>query len=928
MDQTLAKILKDNQVDGRIFTHGSMGTIKGCYQLNNSTRQNFFELYSDAIMNNNSDIIEAGIGETTKIHSSIPVLVDVDIKMKEEDAIEIMEDDNLYTLSQVEQVITVYQLILRKILNLCNDYDLTCVLLEKDPYISVKGATKYLKNGFHLHFPNIFMNKKDQKNHLIPRVKEEIKNRKIFDNLFDDSSSVIDGGYLSSTWLLYGSSKGEDMQPYKVTKVFDADCEEITLEEAFRKYQIFDSNEKLIRIKGDIEQYLPQILSIIPHNRVPKELKTNVISPVKQKLIEERKKVHTSLTAQQSIEVAKELIHMISKSRADDHNDWMTVGWALYNATEGSDKGFDIWNEFTQKAEEPRGEERCIYEWGIMKKHVYTYTLGTLYYFASQDSPELYKEYKSKQSSKFMEEAIDGSHNDIAKMLKAEYGCEFTCASIESKIWFQFTGQTWEQMEGGVILRQKISNELSQRFTEMQCSIFKNLLDSENAQNEGEKAKWDKRNKQVQTLRRNLKSAPFKNNVMRECQDEFFDPRFKEKLDTNPYLIAFQNGVYDLEKNVFRRGRPEDFLSKKMNVNYREYDNDDEEVIEVHNFLQKIFPDKSLCKYFMDLASDVFVGGNYQKKVYFWLGSGDNGKSILQKLMELMLGKLAIKFDTSLITGKKPGQGSAHAELARSGGGVRWATLDEPNKDEQINSGTMKKLSGNDSYFARDLFEKGKDTREIQPLFKLNFVCNKLPHIKYSDKAVWNRIRVLMFESVFLNANDPDLPESFEEQLQQKKFPKDLDLEKKLPGMAEPFAWILLQHRIRVSSRFEPEKVLMATNMYRCQTDIYRQFIDESIVKDPAKSITLSLVYSTFIDWFKQCYPGQAVHPRPEVQDYFETIWGTCESGKKWSGYRLREHKDDVKEGKVIVLGGGGGEEGDGEDIIIDEDEDNNLPFM
>ena len=290
-----------------------------------------------------------------------------------------------------------------------------------------------------------------------------------------------------------------------------------------------------------------------------------------------------------------------------------------------------------------------------------------------------------------------------------------------------------------------------------------------------------------------------------------------------------------------------------------------------------------------------------------------------------MLGKLAIKFDTSLITGKKPGQGSAHAELARSGGGVRWATLDEPNKDEQINSGTMKKLSGNDSYFARDLFERGKDTREIQPLFKLNFVCNKLPHIKYSDKAVWNRIRVLLFESVFMNANDPDLPQSFEEQLREKKFPKDLDLEKKLPSMAEPFAWILLQHRITVTSRFEPEKVMMATSMYRRQTDIYRQFMEESIVEDSDKVLTLSSVYATFIDWFRQCYPGQAVHPRPEVQDYFETIWGTCESGKKWRGYRLRTVKDDVKDGKVIVLG-------ENSEIVMeddeDEDEDDGLPFM
>ena len=84
-------------------------------------------------------------------------------------------------------------------------------------------------------------------------------------------------------------------------------------------------------------------------------------------------------------------------------------------------------------------------------------TLGTLYFFASQDSPDLYKEYKANQSAKFMEEAIDGSHNDIAKMLKAEYGCEFTCASIESKIflWCKFYDLIFQMLHSIVKMQQR-----------------------------------------------------------------------------------------------------------------------------------------------------------------------------------------------------------------------------------------------------------------------------------------------------------------------------------------------------------------------------------------------------------------------------------------------------------------------------------------
>ena len=45
-----------------------------------------------------------------------------------------------------------------------------------------------------------------------------------------------------------------------------------------------------------------------------------------------------------------------------------------------------------------------------------------------------------EQAQKYIHESLNGSHNDIAKVLKAEYGNEFVCASIASKTWFQYPG--------------------------------------------------------------------------------------------------------------------------------------------------------------------------------------------------------------------------------------------------------------------------------------------------------------------------------------------------------------------------------------------------------------------------------------------------------------------------------------------------------
>jgi P4 family phage/plasmid primase-like protien len=905
MDPNLKQLINNNIVDGRVYTHQSMGKMRCNYHFNRTVMEDFFNMYTEALKNKDSELVEIGIAESHKCQNYIPILVDVDLKFKEEDANEIGEFiGDFYSDEQVKKIIKIYQSVILSIVDNLSGENLICVLLEKNPYKVVKGQTSIIKHGFHLHFPNLFMQKIDQRIHLIPRVKEFVKNEGVFDEIMSDSSTVIDDGYLNSPWLLYGSSKGEGYEPYLITKIFDKDCEEIGMEEAFRRYQIFDSQEKLIPIKGKISSYLPRIMSIIPRNRSPVMLKNNILCPKKEKVKEEKKKEFDSIDAERSLEIAKQLLPLISSERADIHNEWMSIGWILYNISEGSDDGFNLWVDFSEKSENPRGNARYIDEWNRMKRSSYSYTLGTLHYFARIDSPQLYAEYKEKLVSERIEDSLNGSHNSIAKMLKIEHGEEFICASISGDVWYQYVNNHWRRIDCGVFLRDKISNELSEKYKKLGDFYFKQLMKATDTEDEGDKAKFMKRLKQVQTIRKNIDTHGWKNSVMGECKYEFYDMDFKQKLDMNPMLIGFKNGVYDLERNEFRKGRPEDFISKNMPIDYLHYSDVDEDVKEIHSFLERTFPDKSIRKYFLDIASDVFEGGNFRKKVYFWVGYGDNGKSVLQKLFEYMLGDYQIKFDTSIVTGKKPSSGSAHAELARSGGGVRWATMDEPDKDEEINSGVFKKLSGDDKYFARDLFEKGKETTEITPMFKLNFICNKLPLIRGGqDKAVWSRVRVIPFESTFIrpgNANI-NIPETYEEQLLTKIFPMDLDLNKKLPKMAPAFAWVLLKHREIVTSCFEPEKVLIATNNYRVKTDMFRQFIEECIVEDEETSITLQALYEGYKQWYRMSYSG-LVQNKPEVENYFENVWGECEKGKKWTGYRLRTTKDDVEYKDIVII--------------------------
>ena len=1383
MRREIEKILQTHAVEGTFHTHVSMLQPKGRFQFNRQTLEDFWKKYSESLEEDDDDNL-FGIAEKPH-HNYIPVLVDVDIKIKEVDGIEI-GDEHLYSEEQVEKTIKIYQSVLRNIVEDCQDEDLTCVLLEKPIYRISKDDVTFAKNGFHLHFPYLFLNKVDQQVQLIPRVQEEMNKMKVFEDLgFENSGDLIDKAVCTVPWLLYGSRKSENMDPYKVTKVFDHECQEIDIEEAFKYYRLFDMREELISIKGKVKQFLPRILSIIPYGRETKELKHGLISPLKEKMKEKKQSTQKmKVSVAEALKISEKLLPMLADWRSEDRNEWMTIGWILFNIGEGCPEALDQWMDFSARCGEKFDESNCIYEWERMVTK--ELTLGTLRYYASVDNPEAYKEFKKEQAEHYVKEALNGSHNDIAKVLYAEYGNEFVCASIVTRTWYQFDKHKWEPIEEGVFLREKISDEIVDRFVKMGQEMMAALGAVDDV---GDKASHNARIKQIQKIINNLKSAPYKANIMKEAMEVFYDRRFREKLDTNPYLIAFKNGVYDLKLNVFRPGRPEDFISKSLPIDYVEYDQGDEMVQEVYNYLEKVFPDKSVRTYFMDQSSDVFVGGNSQKVVIFWTGEGDNAKSVTQGLFEKMLGPLAIKFNTTVVTGKKPASGSAYADLARAGGGVRWAVLEEPDGDEMVNVGVLKHLSGNDSFYARDLFERGKDGREITPMFKLIFIClagdtsislpsgmslsiekmsgnktvlswdekidrivptqqhkflkkgrqkcltivladgrkitctpehkfltaqnewveaknivkdfttlkmsvnnplcddifdnhdyklvigdlsfdlsqqdkcfeaaaisrllgyvmtdgsynkqlyighsidaqgvlddikllcgkepsigkvnsvmkinipecicqnfdkllgkqtgkkvysdmvlpkfvydekcpsfvlrefyagmfggdgvlpsyvkkqctmmqlvgskskeflpsivkcfqticdslrerfgieakvtkpvlyknfetdisgidkynvfiriakndsilafaekvgvrycchksyrltavssllrykrivsvqnqsiiektrefiiegdnvkeaynkavewvyqtqglsdpdnvitygkikyyyihygndiklwsvdcdtyvnttglsnffnngkdkhnysvnisetalpcynmhvihiedagekdvfdlnidepysnflangvvthncNKLPKMKYSDKATWNRIRVIPFEATFVRSGEP-CPDSHAEQMRQKRFPMDPNFAAKIPKMVQAFAWVLLEHRKRITTRIEPEKVKAATALYRKQNDIYRQFVEESIVEDAGKSINLTELYAHFKEWFKEGFPHHQIPVKNEVKEYFTKVWDEPEKGMKWSGYRARTLKDDLDTGEAVELG-------------------------
>jgi len=884
--ETVLDILENTRVNSDYHTHVSMTNPKGRYQISRDTMDIFWEKYCDDILEDEKSEKTYGIAE--KVQTYIPVLVDVDIKVKFSEE---KDFQKLYTEYQVESIVRDYQEVLKTILNNCTQENLICFVLEKPAYKQMYDQTEYIKNGFHLHFPYTFLSKNDHETHLIPRVKKLVSKSKVFANLgIENSGDLIDDCYVRNPWLLYGSRKeGSGMQPYLLSYIFDHEREKISIGNALRNYKLFDSNENELNISPNPMYFLPRILSVIPWFREVSELKPNLPSVIKLNLSSEKKRNYDIKNLSENLERARKYLSIISETRSENYSDWMHIGWALYNISDGSDDGLKIWLEFSSRCSGKFDEAGCISIWEKMEPR--NMTLGTIAHYAKQDNPIEYTKIVNSYSNEYIKQSIEGSHHDIAKACFERYGHEVVCASITDNLWFLFDQHKWRQIQNGVYLSKKLSEEFVEIFNQKGREIFEKMSKSSD---QNDKVLYTNQQRQIQKMISNLKNNNYKTSVMKECREVFYNENFSNQLNKNPYLIGFKNGVYDLKTSSFRPGIPEDYISLQMPIEYSEYSEDDRLVKEVHDFFEKIFPNRNVRQYFMDIASDVFVGGNHKKHVYFWSGEGNNGKSITQMIFEKMLGEYAIKLPTSLIVGKRTQSSAASPELARAGNGVRWAILQEPDKKDVINIGLLKELSGNDTMYVRGLFQSGG---EMEPMFKLNVICNEPPQIPHGDTATWNRIRVIPFESTFCK----DAPEDYDEQIRTKRFPVDPFFADKIPSLIKPFAWVLLNHRKKGLKLVEPDEVKLATDGYRKQNDIYRQFTEECIISEQGSKINLPALYNRFKDWFKESNPHQTLPTKNDVKTQFTKMWGEPEKGNVWKGHRELTAEDRDNEDAMFI---------------------------
>ena len=825
---------------GQPFTHTSLDG--GSYLIEKNKYEEFIKLYTEHVFVNNNKCCL-----TEKHEDYGPVLVDLDFRFN-------VPEDNIpkreYNHAHLKKFISRFSIILNKYIKIDTNEELNCYVFEKTQPIIEKN---YLKDGVHMMFPHLITSPEFQfhiRKEIIKDFKDIFSDIE-FTNTYED---IYDEAVLKkNNWQMYGSSK-PNKEPYLLTKIYSS----IWLENDEKTFL------KLEEIQEDIPKAtLVRLLSIrnkkcnIQYNKnIEKDLLTElskykkVTKPLKLNIIPGKKKKINRVN-DDKLEEIKKLVDILSPDRSDNQLSWMEVGWCLHNIDY---RLLNTWIEFSKKSSKFE-EGECEKLWINMAND--GLQEPSLHRWCKIDNLEEYNIIISNCISELIKKSLNATTTDISRVVFAMYKHQFRCGSIKFKTWYEFDGSRWTELDQGVNLRKKISNDVVNEYLKLEADYAQKAINC--PENDPTKMCLNQYSKKLVDVSIKLRQASFKETLMKDCSEIFWEDKFIEKLDCNIDLIGFENGVYDLENMEFREGRAEDYISLTTGINYIDY-NEAPYIQDVMDFMDQVLPIRVVRDYVIKLFASFLNGKIGEEKFHIWTGTGGNGKSKLIELFELAFGDYCCKLPITLLTQKRAASNSATPELARTKG-KRFACLQEPDENERINVGIMKEMSGGDKIQGRALY---KEPIEFKPQFKMVLTCNKLPDVPPDDGGTWRRLRVVEFESEFVEDPDPDKP---------NQFPIDYELSSKLKLWAPTFMSILIHYYkdYKENGCQDPEQVKRRTAEYRSSNDIYSDFINDHIVESDVTARTkIKEIYTCFKEWFKDNDNGKKLPSNKDVKTYFD----------------------------------------------------------
>ena len=246
-------------------------------------------------------------------------------------------------------------------------------------------------------------------------------------------------------------------------------------------------------------------------------------------------------------------------------------------------------------------------------------------------------------------------------------------------------------------------------------------------------------------------------------------------LDRDRNMLVVRNGVVDLQTGELLPHRRDDLYTRivRHGSGHDGIPADYRPVAELRvppawqAFLDRVQPDPTVRDFLQLVIGAALSGTGSERRIVVMHGPGGTGKGTFMATVMAALGGESSGYVTTgdaevLMMSKHPGDGSSHLAGVARWRGKRVVWLDETADGRRLDAGKVKRLIPGDGgeVVARDLYERGRDTRAFPATWLPIMTTNHLPIAPADDDAIWDRLVAVPWDTRIPPAERTDVSAS------------------------------------------------------------------------------------------------------------------------------------------------------------------------
>jgi P4 family phage/plasmid primase-like protien len=513
-------------------------------------------------------------------------------------------------------------------------------------------------------------------------------------------------------------------------------------------------------------------------------------------------------------EFVKEILD-VNINYFDNYPEWIQLGFVIFNETNGSEEGADLFVELTglfntTDPSRPQRTKSAVYAQYHAAQPNRKNTgkkggklmMGSLYSWLEEVNPDspLIKKPKNNEITSY-----DGDY-DYAVYFNSKWGHNFKCISqAKTRYFYEFNNEhLWVQNPTGSTIRNVISNEMCDEI-KIKIKILQEDM-KRFKEDDDRKSMIIKEIKDMESLERKFKTTSNKNNILREICDIIEDNKFEDNINKQEYILPLKNKrVIDMNTLEVRERTINDKFTYECGADYIDLTEEQEQQAKDY-FMSLFCNNEDTMKCVLNIIKSCFTGIPL-RYLFVATGSGRNGKSLLFKLLKIMFkgGMDVISKDVIL---EKKSNSNLNTEMEKLDK-CRLAYVSELKTTDKMNETNIKEITGGDPINLRTL---QKTDATLIATCCLWILTNELPSFNV-EPAIMDRLIIVPFNN---------------------KFAIDPKYEKKMIDMIDVLFTYIMKHGV-IQYEFDlTEEMKQSKSDYEedNKKDYLGDFIDDHIVEN------------------------------------------------------------------------------------------------